>query len=98
MKTALELFKLDLGVTHNLRDGYFTAHLDACKAELAGKGVHLDVEKTEDIKLLSDYAAWEYRHRTENIPMSQNLQWRINNRKLASRAAKGAKNDVSETP
>jgi len=91
METVLKLFKIDLGITHELRDELFKTHIEACRKELIERGIYLDLSKTEDVKLLSDYSAWTYRTRTEDIPLSKNLQWRINNRKISARA-KGNKN------
>lgn len=86
METALKLFKLDLGITHEKRDEYFRTLLEAAQGELLRKGVILDLDQADDVMLLSDYAAWLYRKRQEDVPMANNLYWRIMNRKVKERA------------
>ena len=80
MENLLQLLKLDLGITHNLRDSYFKVLLDSSISELSGKGIKFDFTKAEDMMLVIDYAAWLYRKRQENIPFSRSLQFRIHNR------------------
>lgn len=93
MEQVLAMFKADLGIISTARDNYFTNFIAAKKAELEEKGIKLLIEKDggteaniEDIMLLSDYAAWCYRKRTENIPLSNNLRWRIRNRIVKARS------------
>lgn len=93
MEQVLAMFKADLGIISTARDNYFTNFIAAKKAELEEKGIKLLIEKDggteaniEDIMLLSDYAAWCYRKRTENIPLSNNLRWRIRNRIVKTRS------------
>lgn len=93
MEQVLAMFKADLGITSTARDNYFTNFIASKKAELEEKGIKLLIEKDgdteaniEDIMLLSDYAAWCYRKRTENIPLSNNLRWRIRNRIVKTRS------------
>ncbi|MGX5574882.1 hypothetical protein [Bacillus toyonensis] len=76
----LNLLKLDLGITHNLRDAYFNNILVGSKNEIERTGVVLDFESIDDQMLTIDYAAWSYRNRQEDTPLSRNLQFRINNR------------------
>lgn len=78
--TLLSLLKLDLGISHDLRDTYFNNLLDSSQNEIERTGIVLDFLSTDDQMLTVDYAAWTYRHRQENIPLSRNLQIRINNR------------------
>lgn len=78
---------MDLGISLTSRDEYFTKLLESCQKEFKEKGIILDLKKTEDILLLSDFAAWRYRKRTENVPLSQNLSWRIRNRIVKVRAS-----------
>lgn len=79
--TLLELLKLDLGITHNLRDAYFNNLLVSSQNEIERTGIALDfTNTTDDQMLVVDYAAWSYRKRQENVPLSRNLQIRINNR------------------
>lgn len=86
MDEALKLLKLDLGITHDKRDAYFNALLQASVLELKRKGVVLDLSQADDQMLLSDYAAWLYRKRQEDVPMAANLNWRIMSRKTRKRA------------
>jgi uncharacterized membrane protein YgaE (UPF0421/DUF939 family) len=78
--TCLELLKLDLGITHNLRDAYFNKLLNSTQKEIERTGIIFNFLNDDDMLLVVDYAAWSYRKRQENIPLSRNLQLRINNR------------------
>ena len=86
METVLALLKIDLGITHTLRDEFFTSLLQASQKEIEGKGIALILEDVEDQMLLSDYAAWKYRKRQEDVGMSQNLINRIRNRIVKARS------------
>ena len=86
METVLQLLKIDLGISHNLRDAFFIAQIGACKVEIESKGITLDLATVEDQVLLSDYATWRYRNRTEDIGLANNLQYRIRNRITKERA------------
>lgn len=86
MDTALQMFKLDLGITHNMRDAYFTNLLNASASELERRGIDLDLTSADDIMLLSDFAAYNYRNREENVEISRNLRNRILNRQVKGRA------------
>lgn len=76
----LSLLKLDLGISHNLRDTYFSNLIIGAQIEIERTGAILDLTKADDQMLTVDYAAWTYRKRLENIPLSRNIQIRINNR------------------
>jgi hypothetical protein len=78
--TLLSLLKLDLGISHNLRDTYFNNMLESSQNEIERTGVVLDFASVDDQMLVVDYAAWTYRKRQEDVPLSRNLQIRINNR------------------
>lgn len=90
MTTAdiVTMLKTDLGVTHSRRDENYTALVETAIKELARKGIHIDIETAEidDIMLISDFAAWNYRKRMENVPLSNNLRIRIYNRVVRERA------------
>lgn len=86
METILELLKIDLGITHNERDTYFNALIYATVKELKARGVDIDVNVIEDQILVSDYSAWTYRKRQEDVPLAKNLEWRIRNRIIKKRA------------
>lgn len=89
METVLALFKLDLGITHSLRDELFTALLASAQSDLTRRGVMLDLAAVEDQMLLSDYAAWRYRSRTEDVPLTKSLAYRIRARIVEGRARHG---------
>lgn len=79
-ENLLILLKLDLGISHNLRDAYFNNLLESSKKEIERTGIVVDFEEADDQMLVVDYTVWSYRKRQENIPLSRNLQLRINNR------------------
>lgn len=85
MDTVLQMLKIDLGINHTLRDEYFEKMIAANFKELSSRGVKLDLENVEDIMLLSDYCAFVYRKRMEDVPMSRNLSLRISNKKIKGR-------------
>ena len=78
--TCLSLFKLDMGITHNLRDALFLNLIKSAEIELSKMGVDLSTSSVEDVQLLVDYSSWLYRKRQEDIGLSRNLQFRIHNR------------------
>ena len=86
MDEVLKLLKLDLGISHDKRDSYFIALLESAQMELSRKGIVLNLTQADDMMLLSDYAAWLYRKRQEDVPMSNHLNWRLMNRKVRVRA------------
>lgn len=94
MDTMLELLKIDLGITHNKRDTYFTALIKAAKAELERKGCEIDEAAVDDQMLVVDYAAWQYRKRIDGGSVPNNIILRIRNRKLRKLSASGG--DVVE--
>ncbi len=85
----LELLKLDLGITHTLRDTYFSSLLESSQNEIQMTGIVLDLESSEDQMLVVDYAAWTYRKRQDDTPLSKNLQLRIKNRVIKKVGAAG---------
>jgi len=80
LANCLQLLKLDLGITHDLRDTYFTNSLKTAEIELTKMGVDLTSSTVEDTQLIVDYAVWQYRKRQEDVGLSRNLKFRINNR------------------
>ena len=87
MDAVLSLLKMDLGITHTMRDTYFITLIQSVVKEINQKGITLNLDSADDQILLSDYAAWVYRKRQENLPLAQNIQQRIRNRILKERAA-----------
>lgn len=88
MQNVLSLLKLDLGISHNMRDAFFIQLLKGSTKELEAKGINLDLAQADDQMLLSDYAAWCYRKRQEDVPLANNIQHRIRNRIIKERIAK----------
>lgn len=82
LATCLSLFKLDKGITHNLRDALFTNLIKTAETELSKMGVSFSTTAltVEDMQLIVDYSAWQYRKRQEDIGLPRNLRFRINNR------------------
>lgn len=87
---ALQLFKLDLGITHHLRDTYFSNILDASYNELSKMGIDFSSSTVEDLQLIVDYAVWNYRKRQEDVGLSRSLKFRIHNRVIQKAGAKDA--------
>ena len=88
METILTLLKFDLGILHDVRDAYFNRLLEAAKEEIERRGITLDMNSADDQMLLSDYAAWIYRKRQEDVPLANNIQHRLRNRIIKERVAK----------
>lgn len=80
LATCLSLFKLDMGISHNLRDTLFTNLIESSTIELEKMGVNLSSATVEDTQLIVDYSAWMYRKRQEDVGLPRNLQFRIHNR------------------
>jgi hypothetical protein len=88
MDTILNLLKLDLGITHNLRDAFFIALIQASIGEIEKRGIKLDLNNASDQMLVCDYSAWTYRKRQEDIPLANNIRQRLRNRIIEERIAK----------
>jgi hypothetical protein len=88
LDTVLSLLKIDLGITHNLRDAYLIPLIQGSKNEIERRGITLDLNNTADQMLLSDYSAWTYRKRLEDAPLANNIQARLRNRIIEERIAK----------
>lgn len=71
-----------------MRDAFFIQLLKGSTKELEAKGINLDLAQADDQMLLSDYAAWCYRKRQEDVPLANNIQHRIRNRIIKERIAK----------
>jgi len=88
MNTLLNLLKIDLGITHSLRDAFFIQLLQGTIQEIERRGITVDKTKADDQMLIVDYAAWTYRKRQEDQPLANNIQHRIRNRIIEERIAK----------
>ena len=86
---CLSLFKLDLGITHNLRDPLFSNLIGSSIMELEKEGVDLSSSTVEDIQLVVDYSLWMYRKRDQDIGLPRRLQFKIHNR-VIQKAVGGA--------
>lgn len=86
METVFILFKIDLSITHKKKDEYLKAYLLAQQSDIENKGIQLDLTQVEDQILLSDYASWNYRKRTEDVSLPKNLHMRIRNKIVGGRA------------
>lgn len=88
METLLSLLKIDLGITHNLRDAFFIKLIEGTLKEIQRRGITIDLNSSDDQMLVCDYAAWAYRKRAEDTPLAQNIQHRIRNRIIKERIEK----------
>lgn len=84
---CLSLFKLDMGITHDLRDTLFANLINSSAMELVKMGIDFSSETVEDIQLVVDYSSWNYRKRQEDVGLPRNLQFRINNRVIQKAGA-----------
>jgi len=88
MDTLLQLLKIDLGITHNLRDAFFILLLKGTIEEIERRGITVDKTAADDQMLIVDYSAWTYRKRMEDIPLANNIQHRLRNRIIKERIDK----------
>lgn len=88
METLLNLLKIDLGITHNLRDAFFTKLIEGTLKEIQRRGITPDLNSADDQMLIVDYAAWAYRKRQEDVPLANNIQHRLRNRIIKERIEK----------
>ncbi len=87
-KEMIALLKLDLGISHNKRDAYFDALMEASEKELIKKGISLDFADVDDKMLCVDYAAWKYRNREKDMELAKNISSRIRRRATKKRSQK----------
>jgi hypothetical protein len=88
METVLNLLKIDLGITHSLRDSYFIKLIQGTMKEIERRGITIDLNAIDDQMLIADYAAYMYRNRSEDKPLAMNIQHRIRNRIIEERIRK----------
>jgi hypothetical protein len=88
MDTIINLLKLDLGIQHNLRDAFFIQLVKGTIGEIEKRGIKLNLNDASDQMLISDYSAWVYRKRQEDIPLANNIKARLRNRIIEERIAK----------
>jgi hypothetical protein len=81
LANLLTLVKIDLGITHNLRDEYFVVIIQSAKTELERMGIVFDATlPVDDMQLIVDYSVWSYRKRQEDVGLGRNIRFRIHNR------------------
>ena len=88
MDTLINLLKLDLGIQHNLRDAFFIQLVKGTIGEIEKRGIKLNLNDASDQMLISDYSAWVYRKRQEDLPLANNIKSRLRNRIIEERIAK----------
>lgn len=84
--TLLEIYKSMLGITHTNLDDRLTMELEASENELNRKGCEIDLECTDDMLLVTDYALWLHNHRGDGLSLPNNITQRIRTRIISSRA------------
>ena len=78
--TALELVKLQLGISTTTRDGYIQTIIDGAKKELNDiQGLVLDETNPNHLMFLVDYSAWRYQSAGQDVGMPERLHWRLRN-------------------
>lgn len=85
VSSVLKLVKMDLSISTDKRDEYLLSCINAALLELERRKIKLD-DTADDIILLSDYVAWEYRHRDSGDAQPKNLMLRLKNRVIKRRA------------
>lgn len=84
----LELLKLKLGISTDLRDKPLKKIISSVITELTDNlGIELVGERADHEMFIVDYAAYRYEG---GVDMSRHLQWRLHNLQIASK--KEAKN------
>ncbi|HEM3009466.1 TPA: hypothetical protein U0763_000172 [Streptococcus suis] len=79
----LELLKLKLGISTNLRDKPLEKILDAVISELSQSfGVELDSKRADHEMFVVDFAAYRYEG---GVDMPRHLQWRLHNLQVSSK-------------
>lgn len=79
---TLELLKLKLGISTNLRNEPLKKIIESVISELKNLlGVQLDLERADHEMFLVDFAAYRYEG---GLDMPRHLQWRLHNLQVAS--------------
>lgn len=77
---ALELVKVQLGISTNTRDDYIKNIIDGTKRELEDiQGLVLDETNPNHLMFLVDYSAWRYQSVGQDVGMPERLHWRLRN-------------------
>lgn len=91
----LELLKIKLGISSNLRDTALSKIISSVISELFNSyGIELDASRADHEMFIVDFAAYRYEGVTDNgRTMPRHLQWRLHNLQLSS----GRKYDQENT-
>lgn len=76
----LVLLKYNLEMISTSFDNYLTHLIDVAKLEIAQEGITLSMSDVLDCNLIVMYAAYLFRKRKTNEPMSRMLRYALNNR------------------
>ena len=76
----LAALKIDLGLTTTKYDERLVTYLERAEQEITREGVRLSGERTDDVNLVIQYAAWMWRKRDTGEGMPRMIRWQINNR------------------
>ncbi|MGT2951592.1 hypothetical protein BU202_08220 [Streptococcus cuniculi] len=81
----LELLKLKLGISTDLRDKFLKSLLSAVESEIENVlGITLDNNRTDHTHFIVDYAYHRYTNR-ESASIPRHLQWRMHNLALEAK-------------
>lgn len=85
--TVLEIVKQRLGISTTVRDTYLYAIIDGVIDELTNeKGLALDPASPQHLVFVADFVAWRYQSRDSAGGMPRDLQYRLHNLIIHSRA------------
>ncbi len=80
MIDALKILKADLGILHDKLDqDKLIPRINSAKADIEREGIKINMEDISHVVIVTDYAAWLYRKRTQDVPFPRNLRFRMNN-------------------
>lgn len=80
MIDALKILKADLGILHDKLDqDALIPRINSAKQDIEREGIKLDMEDINHVFIVTDYAAWLYRKRTQDVPFPRSLRFRMNN-------------------
>ncbi|MBR1540696.1 MAG: phage head-tail connector protein [Clostridia bacterium] len=88
MLDPLKMLKSDLRILHDKEDEYLNFRISAAKKEIEREGIKLDLDEVDHVLIVSDYAAWLYRKRSQEIAFPQNLRTRMNKLLISQKAGK----------
>lgn len=81
----LQLLKLKLGISTDVRDAFLKSLLSAVKSEIKNVlGIVLDDKRDDHIHFIVDYAYYRYVNR-DSASIPRHLQWRMHNLVLEGR-------------